>query len=136
MSKLEQIVGAQGGDTQVIRDPSRLPHALHEATFQAKRAGVIQRVDPRIIGYGVIALGGGRTRMEDTIDPSVGFVVSAKPGDRVSKGQPLATIHARNEEGLVTGRSILEGALVVADSAEAALPLVSHRVTARGVEEL
>ena len=136
LSKLEQIVGAQGGDTQVIRDPSRLPHALHEATFQAKRAGVIQRVDPRIIGYGVIALGGGRTRMEDTIDPSVGFVVSAKPGDRVSKGQPLATIHARNEEGLVTGRSILEGALVVADSAEAALPLVSHRVSARGVEEL
>ena len=136
LSKLEQIVGAQGGDTQVIRDPSRLPHALHEATFQAKRAGVIQRVDPRIIGYGVIALGGGRTRMEDTIDPSVGFVVSAKPGDRVSKGQPLATIHARNEEALVTGRSILEGALVVADSAEAALPLVSHRVTARGVEEL
>ena len=136
LSKLEQIVGAQGGDTQVIRDPSRLPHALHEATFQAKRAGVIQRVDPRIIGYGVIALGGGRTRMEDTIDPSVGFVVSAKPGDRVSKGQPLATIHARNEEGLVTGRSILEGALVVADSAEAALPLVSHRVSGRGVEEL
>jgi len=136
LSKLEQIVGAQGGDPQVIRDPSGLPHALHEATFQAKRAGVIQRVDPRIIGYGVIALGGGRTRMEDTIDPSVGFVVSAKPGDRVSKGQPLATIHARNEEGLVTGRSILEGALVVADSAEAALPLVSHRVTARGVEEL
>ena len=44
--------------------------------------------------------------------------------------------HARNEEGLVTGRSILEGALVVADSAEAALPLVSHRVSARGVEEL
>jgi len=136
LSKLEQIVGAQGGDTQVIRDPSGLPHAPHEATFQAKRAGVIQRVDPRIIGYGVIALGGGRTRMEDTIDPSVGFVVSAKPGDRVSKGQPLATIHARNEEGLVTGRSILEGALVVADSAEAALPLVSHRVSARGVEEL
>ena len=136
LSKLEQIVGAQGGDPQVIRDPSGLPHALHEATFQAKRAGVIQRVDPRIIGYGVIALGGGRTRMEDTIDPSVGFVVSAKPGDRVSKGQPLATIHARSEEGLVTGRSILEGAVVVADSAEAALPLVSHRVTARGVEEL
>src|SRR2546430_590489 len=89
LSKLEQIVGAQGGDPQVIRDPSGLPHALHEATFQAKRAGVIQRVDPRIIGYGVIALGGGRTRMEDTIDPSVGFVVSAQPGDRVRNVQLL-----------------------------------------------
>src|SRR5256886_8379786 len=89
LSKLEQIVGAQGGDTQVIRDPSGLPHAPHEATFQAKRAGVIQRVDPRIIGYGVIALGGGRTRMEDTIDPSVGFVVSAQPGDRVRNVQLL-----------------------------------------------
>jgi thymidine phosphorylase len=136
LSKLEEIVTAQGGDAATVRDPSRLPRAHDEATFQAKRAGIVERVDPRAIGYGIIALGGGRRSMEDTIDPSVGFVVSAKPGVRVEKGQTLARIYARNKEGLELGKSILEEAIEIGDSGPEVLPLISHRVTARGVEEL
>lgn len=134
--KLEEIVDAQGGDTAVVRDPSRLPRARYEAVFRATRGGIVGRVDPRAIGYGVIALGGGRTNMEGTIDPSVGFVISAKPGARVEKDQTLAKIYARNEEGLELGKSILAGAIGIGDSAPAMLPLVSHRVTARGVEDV
>jgi pyrimidine-nucleoside phosphorylase len=136
--KLEEIISAQGGDGGVVRDPGRLPRAAHTETFVAKREGVIQSVDPRAIGYGVIALGGGRRSMEDRIDPSVGFVITAKPGLRVAKDQSLATIHARSKEDLTLGRSILEGAIVVGDSLvnPLPLPLVSHRVTARGVESL
>jgi len=134
--KLEEIITAQGGDARVARDPARLPRASHQKEFHAKRAGTVQQVDPREIGYGVIALGGGRRNMEDTIDPSVGFVISAKPGERVEKGQPLAIVHARNENGIEFGMSILEKAITVGDAAESPLPLVSHRVTARGVEEL
>jgi thymidine phosphorylase len=119
-----------------VREPSRLPRAPHQAKFEAKRAGVVQSVDPRTIGYGVIALGGGRRNMEDTIDPAVGFVIEAKPGNRVEKAQRLATIHARNPEGLELGRSILDEAIVIGDSPVKPLPLVSHRVTARGVETL
>jgi pyrimidine-nucleoside phosphorylase len=134
--KLEEIVSAQGGDAGVIRDPARLPRALHQATFEAKREGVVQAVDPRAIGYGVIALGGGRRNMEESVDPSVGFVITAKPGQRVAKGQTLATIHARSREDLTVGRSTLESAIVVGDSAPPALPLISHRITVRGVEQL
>jgi pyrimidine-nucleoside phosphorylase len=136
LAKLEEIIDAQGGDARVVSDPSRLPRAPHQADYKAKTAGVVQYVDPRAIGYGVIALGGGRRNMEDTVDPSVGFVVSAKPGTRAEKGQRLATIHARKKEGLELGRSILDEAIVIGDFEVPALPLVSHRVTARGVEEL
>jgi pyrimidine-nucleoside phosphorylase len=136
LRKFEEIVAAQGGDTGVVLDPTRLPYAPHDETFVAKREGVVQTVDPRAIGYGVITLGGGRQNMEDRVDPSVGFVITAKPGNRVTKGQPLATIHARSEEDLAVGRSILEGAIVIGDSADPPLPLVSHRVTVRGVETL
>jgi pyrimidine-nucleoside phosphorylase len=134
--KLEEIVAAQGGDSRVVRDPGRLPRAAHTETFVAKREGVIQSVDPRAIGYGVIALGGGRRNMEDRIDPSVGFVITAKPGHHIAKDQSLATIHARSEDDLTLGRSILEGAIVVGDSLvnPLPLPLLSHRVTVRGVE--
>src|SRR2546430_1358391 len=90
LTKLEEIVAAQGGDAAAVRDPSRLPRSAHAKQFKAKRAGVVQSVDPRAIGYGVIALGGGRSNMEDTIDPAVGFVISAKPSRRVESGQVLA----------------------------------------------
>ncbi len=134
--KLEEIIAAQGGDTGVLRDPARLPCAPHDENFAAKRDGVVQVVDPRAVGYGVIALGGGRRNMEDEVDPSVGFVITTKPGNHVAKGQPLATIHARSEQDLAVGRKVLESAIVIGDSAASPLPLISHRVTARGVEQL
>ena len=136
MLKFEEIIRAQGGDAGVTEDPSLLPRARQSRELHAKRAGVIQSVDPREIGYGVIALGGGRRNMEDTVDPSVGFVIPVKPGGRVEKDQPLGVVHARNDKDIELGISILEKAITVGDSAASALPLVSHRVTARGVEEL
>lgn len=134
--KLEEIVAAQGGDAAVIHDPSRLPWAPYQEDYAAPKTGVIQSVGPREIGHGVIALGGGRTKMEDTIDPAVGFVVRAKPGLRVTQGQTLATIHARRESDLALGREVMSRAIVIGDGQPTVLPLVSHLVTARGVEEL
>ena len=136
LRKFEEIITAQGGDTGVVKDPLRLPQARYRADFPARREGVVQSVDPRAVGYGVIALGGGRRNMEDKVDPSVGFVITAKPENHVMKGQTLATIFARSKEGLDTGRSVLERAIVISDSAPPPLPLVSHRITARGVEKL
>ncbi|MEP6550452.1 MAG: thymidine phosphorylase [Gemmatimonadales bacterium] len=134
--KFEEIVSAQGGDARVVREPARLPTAPFQSQFLAKRDGVVQSVEPRAIGYGVIALGGGRRNMEEKVDPSVGFVISAKPGMHVLKEQPLATIHARSREDLDIGKSILDEAIVIGDAIPSPLPLVSHRVTVRGVEEL
>jgi pyrimidine-nucleoside phosphorylase len=136
LAKFEEIVSAQGGDTGIVRDPTRLPQARHREPFVAKRDGVVQAVDPRAIGYGVIALGGGRRNMEEKVDPSVGFVITAKPGHHVKRGQSLATIHARSKEDIAVGRSTLEQAIVIGESASQPLPLVSHRVTAHGVEQL
>jgi len=136
LRKFEEIISAQGGDDGVVGDPLRLPQARHRAEFTAHRQGVVQSVDPRSVGYGVIALGGGRRNMEAKVDPSVGFSITAKPEDHVVKGQPLATIFARSKEHLETGRSVLEQAIVISESAPPPLPLVSHRITARGVERL
>ncbi|HET9775949.1 MAG TPA: thymidine phosphorylase, partial [Gemmatimonadaceae bacterium] len=123
-----------GGDREVVRDASRLSWAPYTAVFTAERDGIIQSVDPRAIGYGIIALGGGRTKMEDRIDPAVGFVVDAKPGNHVAKGQTLGTVHARNKADLEAGLRVLAQAIVVGEGTPSPLPLVSHVVTARGVE--
>lgn len=134
LRKLEEIIVAQGGDKRVLSDPARLPQASHRARFAAQRDGIIQTVEPRAVGYGVIALGGGRRNMDDKIDPSVGYVLTAKPGDAVAKGQPLATIYARSASDLDVGKKALEQAIVIGDAAARSLPLVSHRITPHGVE--
>lgn len=130
----QRIIAAQGGDPRVVDDPSRLPQAHEVEIFSAPRAGVVARVEPRAVGRGVTALGGGRTRMEDAIDPSVGFVIRARPGDVVRVGEPLATIFARDEAGIAAGMASLAEAIQITDEAEPPLPLVSHRVTSAGVE--
>ena len=79
-------------------------------------------------------MGGGRTRVEDIVDPSVGFVITARPGDWVEVGEPLATIFARDRAGITIGRQALRTAVLIADEAEPPLPLVSHRVTVSGAE--
>jgi thymidine phosphorylase len=102
--------------------------------YTAPNDGVIASIEPRAIGRGVTALGGGRTTMEDAIDPSVGFVITAKPGERVTRGEPLATVYARDREGAEVGLAVLQRAISIADEGAPPLPLVGYRVTARGVE--
>jgi len=46
-----------------------------------------------------------------------------------------ATIHARDEHGMGVGRRALDGAVRFGETAEP-LPLISHRVTQAGVENL
>ncbi|HEY2065141.1 MAG TPA: thymidine phosphorylase [Gemmatimonadaceae bacterium] len=132
----QKIVEAQGGNPAVVDDPALLPQASEVELFAAPRRGFVARVEPRTVGRGITALGGGRTTMEDTLDPSVGFVITARPGDWVEQGEPLATIFARDRAGVESGRATLRAAITIADEADPPLPLVSHRVSAAGVEQL
>ncbi len=134
--QFRRIIESQGGNPDVLDDPALLPQAVECELYTAPRSGIVQRVEPRAIGRGIISLGGGRSTMTDTIDPSVGFVITAKPGDWVDAGEPLASVYARDRPGIERGRSVLRGAVIIGDEAEPPLPLVSHRVTKAGVEEL
>ena len=132
--RFQEIIEAQGGNPGVVDDPAVLPQAAECEIFAAPRRGFVARVEPRAVGRGIIALGGGRTTIEDLVDPTVGFVITARPGDWVEQGEPLATIFARDRAGVETGRQVLRNAIAIAEEADPPLPLVSHRVTAAGVE--
>ena len=127
-----KIIEAQGGDPAVIEDPGILPQADAVEVFRAPLGGTVGAVDPRIIGRAIIELGGGRQTMADPVDPTVGFVITVKPGDRVKAGQPLASVFARDDSGIAAGLDALRRAIVIGDAHP--LALVSHRVTAAGVE--
>ena len=129
-AKFAAIVEAQGGDPRVVDDPSLLPSAAVTGNYIAPRSGFITEVSPRAVGHGIISLGGGRTTMEDTIDPAVGFVILAKPGDRVDAGDILGTIHARNEDSFAEGERVLRDALKIGSEPASSLELISLRITA------
>jgi pyrimidine-nucleoside phosphorylase len=135
LAKLRLLIEAQGGNAAVVDDPGALPQARHSEVWEAPRDGLVSEVLPRDIGRAIIAMGGGRHQVTDDIDPSVGFHITVKPGHRVRRGQPLATIHARDEDGLEVGRRALDAAVKFGDVA-APLPLISHRITTAGVESL
>ena len=118
----------------MVDDPGLLPQAAECELYMAPRDGVIAHVEPRTIGRGVVQLGGGRRTVDDVIDPSVGFVITALPGDIVRAGEPLGTIFARDRDGIAEGFAVLAKAIGIADDAEPPLPLISHRVTEAGAE--
>ena len=135
--KFQQVVEAQGGDPRVVDRPDLLPRASVERVFSAPAGGYVARIDPRVIGAAIVAMGGGRRVMGDEIDRTAGFVVSVAPGDRVSKGEGIASVFAADEERVALGLAALERAiLVVPEPPPPGLPLISHRVTDGGVEVL
>ncbi len=129
------VIEAQGGNREVIDDPGILPQANEVEVFRTAAAGPVVTVEPRIIGRAIIEMGGGRRTMDDAVDPSVGFVITVKPGDTVRQGQPIASVFARDEAGVAIGLDALAKAITIGGT-PAPLPLVSHRVTANGVETL
>ena len=131
-----KIIAAQGGDPRVVDDPGLLPQAKAVEIYSAPRRGFIAAVEPRTIGKAIIDMGGGRSKMEDRVDPSVGLVITAKPGDWVEAGEPLGTIFARDRAGIEIARQALGAAIRIGDEAEPPLPLISHRISHGGVEQL
>jgi pyrimidine-nucleoside phosphorylase len=134
--RFRQVVEAQGGNPAIVDDPAILPQAGECEIFRAPRRGFVARVEPRAVGRGVVALGGGRETLDDELDPAAGFVITARPGEWVEAGEPLATVFAANSVGVAAGRAALRSAIEIADEAEPPLPLISHRVSVAGVEDL
>ena len=134
LERLVRLVEAQSGDASVVDSPARLMTSEHTLDVVAERVGTVVQVLPRVLGEGVIVLGGGRTHMDQKPDLSVGFQMHVRPGDDVSVGDRLATVHARDTEGSRAGEGIVRRAVVVGDSGEAAelRPLISHRVDEHG----
>jgi pyrimidine-nucleoside phosphorylase len=86
-------IEAQGGDPA----EDALPSAPVVRTLDADRDGVITQVRALAVGVAALELGAGRRAKGDEIDHSVGIVLLKKRGDRVSAGEPIAEVHARDE---------------------------------------
>jgi pyrimidine-nucleoside phosphorylase len=120
-----RMVEAQGGDPKVVDDPQAvLPRAPVVSPIRADRTGYLSAVEAEAIGRAAVALGAGRVRKGDPVDPAVGIVFTPKVGDRIEEGQDLGEIHARDEDACSEAASRLLAALTVTEAAVDPLPLV------------
>ncbi|MCI2127219.1 MAG: pyrimidine-nucleoside phosphorylase [Olsenella sp.] len=136
MEKLAQMVAAQGGDASYVRDPSRFGSDACVRDVRSDCDGWVRHMNTERIGIASVALGAGRARKEDSIDPLAGIVLQKKAGDKAAKGDVLATLHASSEAQLDEGEQILRDSYEIGDEWPEPEPLVYARVTRNGVERL
>jgi thymidine phosphorylase len=124
--RFARMVAALGGPADVLRDP-RLPVAPVQRDVPAPRAGIVAAIDTRAVGLAVVALGGGRRRPGERIDPAVGLAGLLGLGSVVEAGAPLARVHAASAEAASAAAAALAAAVTIADTG-GELPPVVHEV--------
>jgi pyrimidine-nucleoside phosphorylase len=129
LSVLERMVSAQGGDARVVSEPSRLEVAPPVPVL-ATAHGFVAEIDALEIGLVGVALGAGRTRADQRIDPAVGLTLLAKPGKEVAPGEPLALVHVRDPKDAERVRARVLGAFRIAPEAPPPVPLLLGRIGA------
>jgi pyrimidine-nucleoside phosphorylase len=132
LERFQAFVEAQGGDPRVAEDLSLLPQAAVVLTVEPDRDGYLDAIEPVAIGRAAAALGAGRERLEDEIDPAVGIELLAQVGDEVHRGAPVARILAREDGDAERAAARVRAALTVADAPVKAPPLVHHVIGSDG----
>jgi pyrimidine-nucleoside phosphorylase len=125
---MAKMVKAHGGDARVVREPDRLPKAPHRIPIAAPKKGVVRAIDPFELGSIAIALGAGRTRADQSVDPAAGIELAVERGTRVERGEALAWLHVRDRSKLTDLTQRTQGAFAIGRLATAPRPLVLGRI--------
>ena len=128
MDVWRQMISAQGGDPD-----AKLPVAKEKLTITAHSTGTVLSMDAMKVGLAAWRLGAGRSRQGETVQAGAGIEIHAKPGDVISTGAALFTLHtdtpaafARAQESLVD--SVRIGGLAAGSRIDR-LPLIIERIT-------
>jgi len=126
-----KIVDAQGGDTSVFANPQ----AFHKPTairqLRASRAGFLEGMDCKQVGWAVQRLGAGRARPGDPVSAHAGIESHAKIGDRVEVGQALFTLFSEDEALLEEPYRMLQETVQIGNQRPVPMPLVREVIRAQ-----
>ncbi|MCU1386137.1 MAG: pdp [Acidobacteria bacterium] len=128
LERFRRIVEVQGGDPRVVDDYRRLPHVADRHLVSAARGGYVTGVDASLVGRASVALGAGRDRVEDAVDPAVGIMVIAKPGEAVREGAPVLELHYRDRARLDAAIRLTSQAITIGDEPPAPARLIVGEV--------
>ena len=128
--RFAEMIAAQGGPGDFASTWERdLPRAPIVGDVTAPRSGMVAAIDGKAIGMAVVALGGGRQREDDRVDPSVGLSKIVRLGQPVSAGEPLAIVHARDESQAEAAALAVRGAITIGADPGELPPLIHDRLS-------
>ncbi len=128
--KFGQMIAALGGPADFMeKSETYLPAATCSAPIMAEQEGYLSAIDTRRVGLAIVDLGGGRARVDDTLDLSVGFTEIAPIGAAIGLDRPLAIAHAADEATLARAVNAYLGAATISDEKPDARPLIYQSVS-------
>jgi len=123
--KFKQGIRLQGGDDRVIDEPDRLVTGRSRVDVTSPASGYVSGTNCERFGIALAMLGGGREKKEDTIDHAVGLQFHKRIGDRVEKGEPLATIRYNADARLAEAKALIaQNYFIVQDPPSEKRPLI------------
>lgn len=127
--KFLEIASNQGGDTSYLKDTSLYPVAPYIEEVTSQSEGYFSEIDTFRLGMAALELGAGRMTKEESIDPTAGIIFHRKIGDRVKKGDPIATIHTGRKEKIDEIKNVLLGITILAESQPEISPVIKEVIS-------
>lgn len=115
LEKFVEWIAAQGGEEKYARDPALLGVGKEIREVYAPCDGYIFSTDTEKIGLASLALGAGRRTKSDRIDQAAGILLNKKRGDRVERGETIATLYASDAALLDEGERLLSESYTYSD---------------------
>ena len=121
LERFRRMIEAQGGDASVVDDYRRLPIAEKRYLVTAPRSGTVTRLDAELVGRAAAALGAGRRRVDDRVDPAVGAMLATRLGGEVRAGDPILMLHYQREADLPAALELAARAVEIGDAGAGAV---------------
>jgi pyrimidine-nucleoside phosphorylase len=128
LDKLRTVIARQGGDAAIVDDYGRLPGARRKQAVAAGRDGFLAALDAELVGRASMALGAGRSRVDEPIDHGAGVVLHRAPGDSVRANEPVLDLLYNDDRGLEQAIDLARQAIAVSSEAPRVGPLVLDTV--------
>ena len=123
-NKLKEWVVAQGGNGEWIKNPDNFPKAKFCEDIFAENDCYISSMNAEEIGISSVILGAGREKKDDTIDMTAGIILNKKTGDKIKKGDIIATLYTNNESSLKSAKEKFLKSLELSDIKPQEIPLI------------
>jgi len=127
--RFAQMIAGMGGPVKFAENWARfLPEATVIREVSAEQLGYITAIDGEALGMAVVAMGGGRSVETDRINPAVGYSDVVRLGAKVSKGNPLAVVHAGRPDRADAAERALRAAITIGSTKPTLPDLIHERI--------
>ncbi|MGF1669737.1 MAG: thymidine phosphorylase [Balneolaceae bacterium] len=130
------IVEEQGGDSSFIKNPENYPQAEHILNVKSKSDGYISGMDAFGLGMVSVELGAGRRAKEDNVDPSAGFMLHKKTGDRVVNNETIVTLYTNKKEMLENAEEMFMNSISISENRHEPDSLIYNRIDKDGIHPI